>query len=355
MRYKSAASGHAHEGSVTPLQPLGGLLRSVLARLFHRRSSPHDPNNPPSNRPSSSLPISASRALGGLAVVLALAVGLLLSSSGPLQAQESSTIEYPEKGEGAVATYTADDPESAGDVAWSLAGNDAADFEIGESSGVLTFAEVPDYETAVDEDMNNEYLVTVVATDADGVPSNEEVTVTVTNVNEAGTVTLSAVAPYPGVELTTTHTDLDAQITSQEWQWSRSRSKTSSNYADIEDAEVESYSPTSGDQGFYLRATVTYNDGEGEGKTAMATSVHTVQDPNVPNADPEFTDDDDNVPGNQTTRMVEENTDAGEDVGLPVEASDGDNDILTYTIDDSHHLRHRGRHRADSDEGRSGH
>ena len=244
-------------------------------------------------------------------------------------------VDYPEKGEGAVATYTADDPESAGDVAWSLAGNDAADFEIGESSGVLTFAEVPDYETAVDEDMNNEYLVTVVATDADGVPSNEEVTVTVTNVNEAGTVTLSAVAPYPGVELTTTHTDLDAQITSQEWQWSRSRSKTSSNYADIEDAEVESYSPTSGDQGFYLRATVTYNDGEGEGKTAMATSVHTVQDPNVPNADPEFTDDDDNVPGNQTTRMVEENTDAGEDVGLPVEASDGDNDILTYTIDDT--------------------
>ena len=95
------------------------------------------------------------------------------------------------------------------------------------------------------------------------------------------------------------------------------------------------YSPTSGDQGFYLRATVTYNDGEGEGKTAMATSVHTVQDPNVPNADPEFEDDDADTEGNQTTRMVEENTDAGEDVGLPVEASDGDNDILTYTIDDT--------------------
>ena len=38
------------------------------------------------------------------------------------------------------------------------------------------------------------------------------------------------------------------------------------------------------------------------------------------------------ITGNQTTRMVEENTDAGEDVGLPVEASDGDNDILTYTL-----------------------
>ena len=83
---------------------LGGLLRSVLARLFHRRSSPPNPNNPPSN------PISASRALGGLAVVLALAVGLLLSLSGPLQAQEAA-IEYAENGMDPVATYTAVDPE----------------------------------------------------------------------------------------------------------------------------------------------------------------------------------------------------------------------------------------------------
>ena len=30
--------------------------------------------------------------------------------------------------------------------------------------------------------------------------------------------------------------------------------------------------------------------------------------------------------------MVEENTAAGEDVGLPVEAEDSDNDILTYTL-----------------------
>ena len=149
MRYESAASSHAHEGSVTPLQPLGGLLRSVLARLFHRRSSPPNPNNPPSNRSSSSLPISASRALGGLAVVLALAVGLLLSSSGPLQAQESSTIQYPEKGEDAVATFTATDPENMGAVVWSLAtGGDVEDFEIDKSSGMLSFTKSPNYEAA---------------------------------------------------------------------------------------------------------------------------------------------------------------------------------------------------------------
>ena len=138
-------------------------------------------------------------------------------------------------------------------------------------------------------------LVTVVATDADGMMTQEMVTVDRDQrgrgrEGDPGQV----LAPYPGVQLTATLADPDDQIAGPEWQWSRSRSKTSSNYADIEDAEAATYSPTSGDQGFYLRATVTYNDGEGEGKTAMATSVHTVQDPNVPNADPEFTDDDDN-------------------------------------------------------------
>ena len=173
MRHESAASGHAHEGSVTPLQPLGGLLRSVLARLFHRRSSPPNPNNPPSNRSSSSLPISASRALGGLAVVLALAVGLLLSSSGPLQAQGSSTIEYPENGTGPVATFTATDPEMAGDITWSLKADDDddEDFKIDKSSGVLSFMESPNYEDAKGggaEGSSSTYTVTVIATDADG-------------------------------------------------------------------------------------------------------------------------------------------------------------------------------------------
>ena len=243
--------------------------------------------------------------------------------------------DYAENGEVAVATYTATDPEDAGAIKWSLAaGDDAEDFEIGESSGVLTFAETPDYEMAADGDTNNEYTVTVVATDADSMTTEKVVMVEVTNEEEAGTVTLSAVAPYPGVELTATHTDPDGQIAGTEWQWSRSRSKSGS-YTDIEDAKAAAYTTESGDVGFYLRATVTYNDGEGEGKSAMATSVHTVQAINLPNNAPVFPDQDPDTSGDQSdtaTRMVEENTDAGEDVGLPVEADDADDDILTYTL-----------------------
>ena len=274
-------------------------------------------------------------------LVLALASASLVLG-GLAQAQDDGPIEYPENGTDAVATFTATDPELAGAIAWSLLEADAGDFEagdfedfeIGESSGVLTFAEVPDYEMAADGDTNNVYTVTVVATDADGMATNEAVTVTVTNVEEAGTVTLSAVAPYPGVSLTTTHTDPDGQITGAEWQWSRSMSE-SGTYTDIEDAEEAAYPTTSGDVGFYLRATVTYNDGHDEGKSAMATSAHAVQSINLPNATPEFADDDPDTTGAQTTRMVEENTPAGMDVGLPVVAEDGDDDILTYTLGDT--------------------
>ena len=263
-------------------------------------------------------------ALPVLALLALLAASLLfMLPGGPLQAQDGSAIEYAENGTGPVATFTATDPENAGAVTWSLAtggdADDAEDFEIGKASGVLTFAEVPDYEMAADADTNNVYTVTVVATDADGMMSEEAVTVTVTNVEEAGTVTLSAVAPYPGVNLIATYSDLDGQIAGAEWQWSRSGSKSGS-YVDIEDAEAVTYSPTSDDVGFYLRATVTYTDGHDEGKSAMATSAHTVQAINLPNATPEFADDDADTSGDQsdtTTRMVEENTACGYGRGTP--------------------------------------
>ena len=263
-----------------------------------------------------------------MVILLVLAFGLLLASSVPVGAQESDIIEYPENGTEPVAVFTAEDPEDAGAISWSLRDNDFEDFEIGESSGVLTFAEVPDHEMPADGNNNNVYMVTVVATDAEGMESTEEVTIRVTNVDEAGTVTLSAVAPYPGVELTTGHTDLDGQIARPEWQWSKSRARGGPYTEIAANAEGANYTPTSRDVGFYLRATVTYNDGQGEGKSAMATSAHTVQSINEPNASPAFPDDEDGM------RAVEENTPAGEDVGLPVAAGDDDNDILTYTLTD---------------------
>ena len=103
------------------------------------------------------------------------------------------------------------------------------------------------------------------------------------------------------------------------------------------DAEATTYTPTSGDVGDFLRATVSYDDGEDEGKSAEATSVHPVQAINSPNANPMFPDQDpemDDVQNETASRTVVENTEAGEDVGLPVSAEDAnDGDILTYTLE----------------------
>ena len=294
--------------------------------------------------------VGVSRALGGIAILAALAVGLLLSSVAPLQAQEDSTIEYPEDGTGPVAVFTATDPEIAGAVTWSLkddvATDDDEDFEIDKSSGVLSFMKSPNYEMAMgggESGASNTYTVTVVGTDADGMKSEKTVTVEVTNVDEAGSVTLikpsasvatDKVAPYPGVELAATLSDPDmAASGSEEWQWSRSASKNGS-YTDIEDEEAVAYTPTSDDVGYYLRATVSYKDGEGDGKSAMAISAHEVQAINSPNATPAFPDEDPDSDGVQAApRMVGENADAGANVGAPVAAEDGDSDILTYTLD----------------------
>ena len=90
-----------------------------------------------------------------------------------------STVSYAENGTRPVATYRAEDPER-GMVTWSLSGDDLGDFDLSET-GVLTFANVPDFEMPADANGDNEYLVTVEAGDEDSNAATLAVTVTVTN------------------------------------------------------------------------------------------------------------------------------------------------------------------------------
>ena len=67
-------------------------------------------------------------------------------------------------------------------VTWLLSGDDSGDFSI-SSSGTLTFASQPDYETPADDNQDNEYEVTVTATR--GTSSGSlSVTITVTDLDE---------------------------------------------------------------------------------------------------------------------------------------------------------------------------
>ena len=265
----------------------------------------------------------------GVALFAALALGLMfLLSGGLLHAQDDSTIKYTENGAGAVATFTAVDPEGKS-IVWSLAGSGDMEY-FSVENGVLSFKSAPDFEAAADADRNNTYVVTVQASDGgDDTTAMKELTVEVTNVEEPGTVMLSTLQPQVGVAITATLSDPDnVTANSESWQWYRGNSE-------IVGATIVSYTPTTGDVGSVLRATAMYDDGEDEDKTAQETSAHAVRQAPETNIPPSFPDQDLNELGVQTaqTREVAENTPAGTDLGAPVVASDPD--VLTYSLDDT--------------------
>ena len=231
----------------------------------------------------------------------------------------------------AVATYMAmdDEDDKAGTaIRWSLTGSNAGDFSI--TGGVLRFKSAPNYEPAAD----STYSITVVATDSDGQTDEMDVTVTVTNVDEAGTLTLSTLQPVDGILVTATLTDIDGAVTDDEdvnWKWAKSSSRTGS-YTDIEGETASSYTPEPDDVNRYLRATATYTDPQGSGKTAVATTANKVLDSRSTNTAPVFKDADGDAIDDDIDREVAENTPKGGAVGAPVVATDSEGDVLTYTL-----------------------
>ena len=235
-------------------------------------------------------------------------------------------IYYAEKGRGSVAAYRAEDPEGRS-IEWSLTGTDAEDFTF--TRGVLRFKNPPDHET------KDTYMVRVNAGDGNATNTvSEDITISIDDVEEKGKVTLGQ-QPREEVELTATLTDPDGSVSGPAWQWARSSSK-SGGFTDIEGANSETYEPVNADTGMYLRATVTYGDEHGGGKSAHVISTRRTEwkesgDPVFLNADGETL--------TAPIREVNENAKAGTNVGAPVAATDiGDRGIpenLTYTLSDT--------------------
>jgi hypothetical protein len=89
----------------------------------------------------------------------------------------------------AVTTVTATDADGTAVITYSISGGaDAAKFQIGSSSGVLTFVSAPDYEAPTDlgdTAGNNTYVVIVQASDGTNTDT-QTITVTVTDAGEGG-------------------------------------------------------------------------------------------------------------------------------------------------------------------------
>ncbi len=261
-----------------------------------------------------------------LVIVLA---GLFLASmltAGPAShtayAQTAdSSIEFAENGTRPVGTFWAYDQD--GDpIAWSLSGPDDDLFTI--DGGVLAFREPPNYEdpqsaaTGALLSVRNVYRVTVEA--AGG---TRNVTVTVTDMDEAGTASMDR--PQPQVD----------RLADERWQWTRSEDGRA--WTDVEGATSPGRRPAPADVGMYLRATVTYSDKFGAGKTASAVSANRAEATTLFNAAPSFADQDDDESTSyvDVARSVSENTAVDMPIGEPVSATDADEDILFYELLDT--------------------
>ena len=101
-----------------------------------------------------------------------------------------------------------------------------------------------------------------------------DVTVTVTNIDEAGTVTLSTDRPQARAEITAALTDPDEGISGTVWQW---RGPVTGTPLGRHRSRFPSYTPLTETWGITWRATASYTDGHGPGKTAQAASTQAVQ------------------------------------------------------------------------------
>ena len=242
------------------------------------------------------------------------------------------SVRYPENGTDPLASYTAFD-EAGHVIRWSLSGDDKDLFTI--DGGVLAFSARPNYEDPQSAatgalSSRNIYQVTVEA--AGGTRS---VTVTVTDVDEAGVATIDRPQPQVDRLLSASLLDEDDMVEDERWQWARS--EDGGTWMDIEGATEPQRRAAPADEGMHLRATVTYSDKFGSGKTASAISANPVEAKTLADSAPSFAgqDDDESTRYIDIARSVPENTAAGMPIGEPVSALDPDEDILFYELLDT--------------------
>ena len=108
----------------------------------------------------------------------------VISSNGALATADVNVAENTT----AVTVVSATDADGSTPTFALNGGADASKFTIDATTGVLSFATAPDFETALDADAGNDYVVVVRATD--GLNSDDQIlTVHVTNVNESPVIT----------------------------------------------------------------------------------------------------------------------------------------------------------------------
>ena len=162
-------------------------------------------------------------------------------------------------------------------LTYAMSGTDAGSFEFNAGTRQITVKSG----TTLDHETKSSYAVTVTATDGHGGSGELAVTVSVNNLDEAGSVTFGSPAPAVGTALTASLMDPDGNVSSVTWQWAKADAQDGT-YADITSATSASYTPAADDAGAWLRATASYTDGHGSGKSAEAVAAAAVADTTGP-------------------------------------------------------------------------
>ena len=268
---------------------------------------------------------------------------------------------------------------NASKVKLSLGGDDADAFELEDADAdndgnrTLRFKNSPNFEMPADANQDNVYKVSVVATDDKGLTGMKDLTVEVMNIDEVGTVSLSRIQPGVGQPITASLSDPDGGENDMKWQWARALTEGGT-YTDIDGATSATYTPIApvednpatigineedpGDEGYFLRARVTYRDAQSVDDvktTDKEEGRRGVDDPDTEGDNPAVVEDGEAVgegavgevsenavravPGvnnapvfDSATMMREVNENETVNVGDPVTANDPDDDALSYSI-----------------------
>ena len=200
--------------------------------------------------------------------------------------------DFAENGTGAIASYTASDPEGDA-LTWTLSGADKDRFAWGEGTTTrpLQFKQPPNYEQPTDQDDNNDYEVTVQVSDG-AASATIAVTVTVANANDPGVITLSTTTPRANQSITATLADEDGVTGTVAWNdgyWSTSnteeRGKSDAKAANGTPNLTHTFTMSPDKVGWRFQAYAHYTDKFGS-DSAQSASTDPIGEDNRPPCSP---------------------------------------------------------------------
>lgn len=218
-------------------------------------------------------------------------------------------------------------------LAYEIDGSPHNPFQVTNGQVKLKAGETLDYEGTNSYNLDVRVRDGKDANDGADTSWDDEISITieVTNVDEAGTVTLGSNNPEVNVALSASLTDPDGSITDLTWQWQRADTADAATWTDISGATAATYTPVDADAGKFIRAQASYDDGEGDDKTAVGAAGNAVLAAIPANQSPYFAE------GAATTRSIRENAADFAVVGAPVAATDPDlDDTLDYRLPGRH-------------------